>query len=156
MKKFYYLFLLLPLTLLMSCSNDDDFSPVDMTLTLGGVTLVNNNFYSVAGEKVSVENLEVKSIDGKNSAVTNVLFSLNGVPLNGVPGSPFVSSIPTENLQPGTYSIEITGNLLQVDSSIKVFAVDYSLTIVESEEDLPTDAPEIGSYSQTIRISENK
>ena len=155
MKKLYYLLLLLPFSLLLSCSDDKDFSPVDMTLTLDGVTLVNDNFYTIAGEKVSIENLSVKSIDGKNSAVTNVLFTLNGVPLNGVPGNPFVATIPTENLAAGTYSLEISGNLIQVDSSIKIFAVSYPLTIVENEESLPTDAPEIGSYSQTIRLTDN-
>ncbi|MCH5235452.1 MAG: hypothetical protein J1E16_09160 [Muribaculaceae bacterium] len=156
MKKLYYLFLLLPFSLLFSCSDDKDFSPVDMTLTLDGVTLVNDNFYTISGENVSVENLEVKSIDGKNSAVTNVLFTLNGMPLNGVPGNPFVGTISTENLKAGTYSLEISGNLIQVDSSIKIFAVSYPLTIVESEENLPTGAPEIGSYSQTIRLTDSK
>ena len=145
MKKLYYLFLLLPFSLLFSCS-DDKISPVDMTLTLDGVSLVDNAYYTVAGETVSVEDLQVKSLDGKNAAVTNVVFYLNDVP--------FLNGFSTEGLSAGNYSLNITGNLIQVDASIKIFTVNYPLTIVDSEEDLPSGAPEIGSYSQTIRISE--
>lgn len=155
MKKLYYLLLLLPFSLLISCNDDKDFSPVDMTLTLDGVTLVNDNFYTVAGENVSVENLEVKSIDGKNTGVTHVLITINGVPMNGVPGNPFIGPVSTENLSAGTYTIEVSGNLIQVDSSVKIFAVTYPLTIVESQEDLPSGTPEIGTYSQTIRLTDN-
>lgn len=156
MKKLYYLLLLFPLSLLMSCSDDKDFTPVDMTLTLDGVTLVNDNFYTVAGENVTIEDLTVKALGNKNTALTNVLYSFNGIPLIGVPGNPFMGTFSTENIPAGTYAINITGNLLQVDSSIKVFAVNYPITIVESAEDLPTDAPDLGSYSQTIRMTDDK
>ena len=156
MKKLYYLFLLLPFSLLMACSDDKDFSPVDMTLTLDGVTQIDKSFYTVSGEDVTIEDLQVKSIDGKNTSVANVTFSLNGVPLVGTPANPFLGTFSTEGLAAGTYSINVTGNLLQVDQSIKVFAVNYPLTIVSSEENLPDGAPEFGSYSQTIRISDSK
>ena len=140
----------------MACSDDNDFSPVDMTLTLEGVTQSNEMFYTVTGDDITIENLQVKSIDGKNTSVANVVFYFNGIPLIGNPADPFTGTLSTEGIQPGTYSINVTGNLLQVDSSIKTFAVNYPITIVESSEDLPAGAPEIGSYSQTIRISDNK
>ena len=154
MKKLYYLFLLLPFSMLMSCNNDKDISPVDMTLTLQGVTQQNDEFYTVIGEDIAIDDFTVKSIDGRNTGVTNCMFYLNGVPLNPAPGLPTPSSIPTENLPAGEYSINITGNLLQVDSSIKVFTISYPLTLVETEEDLPAGAPELGTYSSTIRVSE--
>ena len=154
MKKFYYLLLLLPFSLLMSCNDDKDFTPVDMTLTLDGVTLSNETFYTVAGEDVTIENLDVKTLGNKNSAVTNVTFYFNGVPLIGTPGNPFMGTFSTTGIPAGKYVINITGNLLQVDSSIKIFSVDYPINIVNSEEDLPAGAPEIGSYSQTITLTE--
>ena len=153
MKKLFYLFLLLPFSL-FSCSDDKGLSPVDMTLTLGGVTQNNDVFYTVAGETVTIENLSVKSVDNKNTAVTNVMFYLNGVPLFANPQDNFNISFSTENIPAGTYPLEITGNLLQVDASIKVFAVPYTLTIVDDAEALPSGSPEIGSYSQTIRLTE--
>lgn len=149
MKKLFYLFLLLPFSLLMSCSDDKDLSPVDMTLTLSGVSQSGNSFYTVAGENVTVDSFQVKSIDGKNTAVTNVVITLGNYPIFGDP-----AVIETENLPAGEYNLAITGNLLQVDSSIKVFAINYPLTIVESAEDLPAGAQDLGTYSQTIRVSE--
>ena len=64
MKKIYYLFLLLPLLSFFSCSDDKDFSPVDMTITLDGVTLFNNNFYMVQGDDLTIAALEAKAIVG--------------------------------------------------------------------------------------------
>ena len=154
MKKLFYLFLLLPFSLLMSCSDDKDFSPVDMTLTLSGVTQSNDVFYTVSGEDITVENLTVKAIDGRNTLLQNVTIYFDGIPLIGTPGNPFTGTLSTENIPAGKYSIGISGNILQEDASLKIFAVTYPLTIVSDSEALPTDSPELGTYSQTIRISE--
>ena len=154
MKKLFYLLFLLPLTVLMSCKDDDkDFSPVDMTITLSGVTVDNGEFYTVAGEKVTIDRLDVKSIDGKNTGLANVVFDLNGAPIFNYPGSGNLGEFSTENFPAGKYSLGITGNLLQVDSSIKIFAISYPLTVVESAEDLPEGAPELGTYSFTYKIT---
>lgn len=152
MKKLFYLFLLLPFSLLISCSDDKDFSPVDLTLTLSGVTESEDVFTTVIGEEVTIEGVTAKAIDGKNSGVANVTFYLNGVPLIGTPGNPFLGTFTTEGLEAGTYYISMTGNLLQEGAEIKIFAVDYPINIVESWDELPENTPEIGSYSQTVRI----
>ena len=152
MKKFYYLFLLLPFSLLMACS--DDFSPVDMTLTLDGVTTSNKAFYTVEGEEVTIENLDVKSVDGKPTSVSNVVFYFDGVPLMGTPGNPFEGSFSTEDIPAGEYTMNITGSLLQEDASLKTFAVNYPFIIVSSREDLPVGSPELGSYSLTVRMTD--
>ena len=153
MKKLFYLFLLLPFTMMVSCDKNDDFSPVDVTITLSGVTQVNDNFYAVAGENVSCENIKAQAIDGKNTTVSNVAFYLNGVMIPFTPYDPFFT-LSTEGMAPGTYTITCAGNLLQVGSSLQVFAGSFPLTIVESAEDLPEGAPEIGTYSITLKISE--
>ena len=155
MKKFYYLLLLLPFSLFFSC-NDKDFSPVDMTLTLEGVTSIDNGFYTVAGENVILQNFEASSLDGSNTGVSNVMINLNGMPLLPEPDASYITSFSTENLRAGTYSLNITGTLLQEGSSVMNFALSYPVTIVDSEEDLPAGAPAIGTYSQTVRFSESK
>lgn len=153
MKKLFYLFLLLPFSLLFSCSDDKDFSPVDLTLTLSGVTMSNDNFYTVAGETVTIDGLDAKAIDGKNSGVSNLIFYWNGVPLLGQPGDPFNGEISTENLPAGTYTLGVTGYMLQEGASLMDFAASYTLTVVSSIDDLPAGAPEIGTYSTTMRFS---
>ena len=151
MKKLFYLFLMMPMALLMSCK-DDKIADVDMTLTLDGVTFVDNNFYTVAGNEVTIESLEVDPVGGKSTSLANVQYFLSGAPIIGMPGEEGLS-FSTEDLEAGTYNINVTGNLLQVDSSIQIFAANYSLTIVESDDDLPAGAPEIGTYSQTLRVN---
>ena len=153
MKKLIYLFFLLPFSLLISCNDDKDISPVDITLTLSGVTESEDVFFTVAGEEVSIEGITAKSIDGKNSALSNVIFYLNGMPLIGSPANPFQGTFSTEGFEAGTYYISMTGNLLQEGASIQIFTVEFPIKIVESQEDLPENAPEIGTYSQTIRMS---
>ena len=153
MKKLLFLFFLLPFSLLISCDNDKDLSPVDLTLTLSGVTESDDVFFTIAGEEVTIEGLTAKSINGKNSALSNITFYLNGVPLIGYPGNPFQGTFSTEGLEAGTYYLSMSGNLLQEGASIQIFTAEYAIKIVENEEDLPDNTPEIGTYSQTIRIS---
>lgn len=152
MKKLLYLFLLLPFSLLISCNDDKDLSPVDLTLTLSGVTESDDVFMTVAGEEVSIDGITAKPIGGKNSALSNITFYLNGIPLIGTPGNPFTGTFSTEGFEAGTYYISISGNLLQEGAPIQIFTAEYPIKIVESQEDLPENAPEIGTYSHTIRI----
>lgn len=153
MKKLLFLFFLLPFSLLISCDDDKDLSPVDLTLTLSGVTESDDVFITVVGEEVTIEGITAKSINGKNSALSNITFYLNGVPLIGYLGNPFQGTFSTEGLEAGTYYLSMSGNLLQEGASIQIFTAEYAIKIVENEEDLPDNIPEIGTYSQTIRIS---
>lgn len=153
MKKLLPLFLL-PLVMLFSCNDDKDFSPVDMTLTLSGVTYLDGTFYTVQGETVVINSFTAKSIDGRNTGVTNVLFDLNGAPLFPSPSEGGIINIPTANLPAGNYEVGVSGNLLQVDSSIGMFAASYPLVVVADVEELPESAQEIGTFSSTLRFTE--
>lgn len=153
MKKLLYLLLLLPMSMVTSCDKDD-LAPFDMTLTLGGVTQSDGAFYAVAGQNITIENLTVTPVGGKNTTVANVMFFIDNYPVFGNPWNvtdPLTFS--TAGLAPGTHTIGITGNLLQVDQSIQDFAATYTLVLTESQEDLPAGAPELGSYSHTISFS---
>lgn len=151
MKKLFYL-LLVPLAFLMSCSDDNDVKEVNMTLTLSGVTQYDNTFYTVVGENIVIDSFTAKAENGKDAGFANVVYYLNGMPLDSGLGVPFDGVISTENLTPGTYTLSMAGKLLVVDSSVMNFAASYKIVVVESQEDLPANAPEIGTYSQTVSI----
>lgn len=156
MKKLLYLLLLVPFALMTSCNKDDDFAPFDMTLTLSGVSQVDGTFYAVQGDEVSIDNLQVSSQE-KQTAVANVMFYVDGMPLFVTPWNvdqPLTFS--TANLAPGTHNVNVSGNLLQVDQSIMEFAVNYKLVVVDSQENLPSEAPATGTYSQTINFTSSK
>lgn len=156
MKKLFYLLLLLPLSFLMSCNSEDDLAQVDLTITLEGVTELNGNFYTISGNDITIKNLFVKSLNGKNAVITNVTYYFEGRPMIGVPGNPFLGTFSTEGLPSGTYTLGLTGLVLEVDKTVTTVSCSYPLTIVDSEEDLPEGAPEIGSYSQTITLDASK
>lgn len=153
MKKLFYLLFLLPFSLLMACNDDNDLPKVDLNLTLSGVTVYDNNFYTVAGQDVTIEDLTATSLNDKTSGVSNVIFYFEGFPLIGQPGEPFDGTFSTTDLVPGTYKLEATGYVLQVGSPLTNFAVSYPLVIVENEEDLPSGAPEIGSHTLSISMN---
>lgn len=152
MKKLLYLLLLLPATLFSSCDKDE-VSPFDMTLTMSGVTQDNGAFYAVSGSDITISNLGVKSLDGTATQVSNVLFFLDGRPLISTPWNINPWTFSTTGLPAGRHTIAVTGYLLQVDHSMKDFAVNYPLVIVDSQENLPAEAPEIGQYSLTATFN---
>lgn len=153
MKKLIYPLLLAPLALFVSCDKDD-FQPFDMTLTLTGVTQANGTFYAVKGNNITINSLTVSPLGDKNTTAANVMFYIDNLPLfpnpwNGTDGIVFNTGM----FQPGTYSLNVSGNLLQVDQSIQTFAAGYTLVIVNEQDDLPAGAPDAGTYSQTITFT---
>lgn len=151
MKKLFYL-LFLPFTFLISCGNND-LAEVDLTISLENVTVDSGKFYTVSGYEVSIESFYTQSLNGKNSTVANVRFYFEGVPLVGLPGVPDIGSFSTEYLDPGEYKLTAVGQVLQEDKSITDFYCVYPVVVVEDESDLPSDAPEIGTHSLSLRLT---
>lgn len=154
MKKLLYLLLLLPMSLFTSCDKDN-LASFDMTLTMGSVTEYDGTFYAVANENLTIESLTVNPVGGKNTILANVSFFIDGIPLTG--GYPWEVLTPytfsTATLAPGVHTIGITGDILQEDQSINNFAVTVPLVLVSGPEDLPSEAPDLGSYSHTISFT---
>lgn len=158
MKKLFYLLFLLPIAMFSSCSNDDELANVDLTLTLDGVTQTEENgiFYTVEGNDITIEGVDVKSLSGKDAILVNVIYYFQGYPLIGNPANPFLGTFSTEDLEPGTYNLSLRAEVLEVDKSITSIATNYPIVVVKSSEDLPANAPEIGSYSVTLRLQPEK
>lgn len=174
MKKLFYLLIALPLAFFASCSNDDDLPQVDLTLTVSGVTQYDNAFYAVQGEEesgtdgqksdadseenevptniISIEGLTAKSLTNKNATVVNAVYYLDGRILPPSFETSYVCQIPTDMLGIGTHTLSVTANVLQEDKSIANTALNFPLKIVANYEDLPAGAPEIGTYSVTMKM----
>jgi len=155
MKKLFYLLFLLPLAFLASCNDDDDLPQVDFSITISNVALNNNAFYSVKGDVVTIDNVSVKSLTDQNAYVTGVRYFLNGIPIFGTIESPFICELETKDLSTGTYTLNVTSTILQVDKSIANGIINYPLIIVDSADDLPTGTT-IGTQTLTTRIQPNK
>lgn len=154
MKKLFYLLFLLPLAFFASCSDDDDLAQVDFSVTLSGVTQVNDNFYTVKGNTVSIDGVAVKSLTDKAATVTGVRYYLDGFPIfASIEEGNFSFSFSTENLEAGTHTLGITATVLQVDKSITSAALSLPIVVAETEETLPEGAPEIGTYTTTLTMN---
>lgn len=151
MKKYLYLLLLPMLALFAACSDDDDKLPnVDFTITMSNVAQSNNTFYAVKGDVVTIDQVAVKSLTSQNAAITGVRYFLSGVPLFGTMENPFSVDIPTESLEAGKYTINVTCTVLQVDKRIATAALNFPFVVVETADDLP-DGATLGTNSLTVR-----
>lgn len=158
MKKLFFLILLSPLFFLGSCHDDNDFPEADLTLSLKGVTQVDNKFYAVEGASISIEGLTVSSTNGKNTALSNIMFYFDGLPIFSNPDNPdnpYDVTFCTYGIESGTYELGVSGQILQVDKTMVSFIASYPVTIVRTEEDLPMDAPPVGVYSSTVSMKKN-
>jgi hypothetical protein len=152
MKKLFYLLFVLPLAFFASCDDDDDMAQVDLTLTLNGVTLSEGDYYAVQGDTIKIDGVNVKSLTNQAATVTGVRYFFDGYPVFGSIEHPFNCSILTTGIDSGTHTLSLTATILQVDKSITSAAVNFPVKIVDNKESLPADAPEIGTYSQTVRL----
>ncbi len=163
MKKLFYLLFLLPLAFLASCNSDDDLPQVKLTLTASNVYQAESDgaFYYVEDEEtpIVIDGLSAQSLlDGKNAAVTNVFYSVNGIPLFGTQEEPAKPVIPAEYLKEGTNYIHINATVLQVDKSISQCALDVPVNAVASVDQLPEsiNKEEIGTYTISVNIQPKK
>lgn len=157
MKKLFYLLFVLPLAFFASCNDDDDLAQVDFEVTLSGVTQVNDNFYTVAGNTVNIDGVSVKSLTDKAATVTGVRYYLDGFPIwASVEEGNFSFAFTTEGMEAGSHNLAITATVLQVDKSITSAALNIPIVVVENAEDLPSGAPEIGTYTTTLRMNTTK
>lgn len=152
MKKFLRLFaiFLLPATLLLSsCSDENDLPQVNINVNLDGVTEEDGVLYVVQGEPFKVISLTVTSLNGNNSALTNVGYYWDGF-LSAVTNiSPFACEFDTAGLAPGNHSFQIKMTVLQVDKSVGISWVGYHVKVVEKAEDIPSGSTHTGSIVLT-------
>lgn len=150
MKKCLYLLLLPLFALFVACSDDDKVPQVDFSITMSNVAKTDNSFYAVKGDVVTVDQVKVESLTNQSATVTGVRYFLNGAPIFGTPENPFSAVINTENLEAGTYAVNVTCTVLQVDKRITSAVLNYPLVIVETAGDLP-DGTTLGTYTATIK-----
>ncbi len=150
MKKLLYLTFILPLLAFASCSDDDDIADVDVQMQFSGVTLVDGALYTIQGETVSIDNTTVISQTSENAIIQRVEYFLNGNLILPDPENWLAASFSTSDLHTGKYAIGMRGLVLQVDKTVTAVATETPLIVVNSVEELPENAPEIGTYRITM------
>lgn len=154
MKKLFLLLFSLPLLFFASCSSDDDLANVELEVTMSNVTKVGNVFYAVKGTDVTIDGVSVKSLTDKAAGVTGVRYFIDDIPLIGSIENPYACEFSTDVLKVNTiHTIAVAATVLQVDKTITQAALNFAFVVVDSAEDLPADAPAIGTYSISAVMS---
>lgn len=151
--------MLLPLAIFSACSDDDDLPNVDITTTFSNVTKVENKFYAVAGDEITIDAVKAVSLDNKQAAITNLRFAVDGYAFifpEITEADELNYSFSFDEDQVGNHVINVVGNVLQVDKSIATTAFNIPIVVVAAKENLPADAPELGTYSMTFRTEQKK
>ncbi len=159
MKKLFYSMLLAVLPVmamsLASCSNDDDLPDVNIALDVENGTMVDGTIYVVQGDTLNVTGISVTNNEaGKNAAVTNVRYYVNGYFIGESLFSPFPAYTITDEETPvGSYDLGVACTVLAPDKSIASAALNYPFKVVASADDIPGGASRSAGATATRTVS---
>lgn len=158
MKKFFYSVLLaiMPVVALSlaSCSNDDDLPDVSIDLQVENGTMVDGTIYVVQGDTLNVTGIYVTNNDaGKDAAITNVRYYVDGYFIGESPFSPYPAYCITDAETPvGNYDLGVACTVLAPDKSIASAALSYPFRVVKSAEDIPGGSSRSAVATRTISL----
>lgn len=156
MKKFLLILLLLiPIGLLVSCSDDisDPSSDTDcqVTLTFNNVAVINGVIYTTRDYPLEVESIDAYSPDGTTKAISEVEYSIDDHEVLTAKYAPYTGRFDTRYLSAGEHPLGVYIDLLQSDLTRIPDSMQYNFTVVPTVEDLPAGA-ELGTFTQTFKI----
>jgi len=141
-KAFYYMFLLLavlPLSSLVSCSDDDDLPDVDFSLDISGGTSVNDTIYVVRGDTLAINSVNVVNNEsGKKAIITAATYYWDAFRLGTATQPPYGFSFPTgESTALGKHKIVIECPVYAVDKSPAIASLFYLVKVVADSDEIP-------------------
>ncbi len=154
MKKLLYLLLLLPLSFLASCSNDDELPSVDVSVTMSNAVRYDGKIYVVEGQPLSVDSIGVKSLNGKATGITGVNYALDYVGIGYNVVSPFGAKIPAAYLPTGNHLLTLSFDVLQVDKTIAFTRVSTLVKVVPESELPAGTTPGVITLNYTLNPKE--
>lgn len=137
MKKLLFLLLLLPLGLFASCSDENDFPSVDLSVNVKNAVDYDGQLYIVAGQPLQVDSIGVKGLGDKAAAITGVNYALDHLYMGYTIVTPFAGTIDAAYLPVGQHLLTISFDILQVDKTIAYSRLSTLVNVVASEADLP-------------------
>ncbi|MDE6410779.1 MAG: hypothetical protein K2K81_11150 [Muribaculaceae bacterium] len=156
MKKFILILLLLiPIGLLVSCSDDvsDPTSVADcqVTLTFNNVAVINGVIYATQDYPLEVESVNIYSPSGSTKGISEVEYSVDNHASSIAKYAPFTGRFDTRYLTAGVHPLGVLVDLIQTDNSQIPDNMQYNFTVVPTVEDLPAGA-ELGTFTQTFKV----
>lgn len=143
MKKLKYLLLALPLFAFTSCDDDGkDIPDVTLTTEIYGYYYVEGQStrYVLPDDELVFGSVSVTDNNGKNSAVTGVIYSINGMGYFAANLQPFSCVIPTNMLLEGNNIITLDMTVAVVGYPVTSLVGEYTFVGVNDASQLPEGA----------------
>lgn len=154
MKKILALLSLLLSFSFISCAPEhqepDTQVTVDFSIELNGVSVNNGTVYAVVGESLSVASISSSSVSSLQANFRGATCLVDGYALKSKDSNPPSITFIDENV--GTHFLSFAATMEREDLSQFGMAMNLPLVVVESYEDLPSAAPQLGSHTYTIRV----
>ena len=150
------LLLLIPIGLLVSCSDDVDNPKEDnnatVTLTFNNVAVVNGKIYTTQDYPLEVESVKINASENSSKGIADVEYMIDGHSASKSIYAPFTGRFDTRTLSTGTHPLGIYFDIIQGDNTQTSDNMEYNFIVVPSVDDLPMDA-QLGTFTQTFHVA---
>lgn len=164
MKKILYFLLVLPLLAggFISCDDDNDLPDVDLGISISNAKNIDGKIYLVAGDTLVVDSILITNNEkDKTALVTSATYYWNGLNLGTNYIYPYGFAIATKKYEanedgqftgtrPGDYLLAIETPVAAEGKSLAIAVQTYVVTVVESEEDIPSGTETPTAYTQPV------
>lgn len=150
MKKLFALFLLaLPMVFAMtSCSDDDDLPNVSMSIDVDNAVHVGEDIYLVQGDTLKITGINITNNEsGKGATIYRAQFRFANIMSYDQVVQPFQFYLPTSDnpdngdyIPVGNYPLDVYCNIAAEDKTLAIAVLSYTVCVVASADDIPSDA----------------
>lgn len=160
MKKYLILLLLiLPSLAFVSCSDDDDLPNVTFNIAVDGSAKVDDVYYIVRGDTLTVESITVVNEESdKKAAITQADYYWDYYYVGTSIQPPYSFEFVTdENTKTGNHLIEIEMPVLAVDKTPGIAVVGMKVKVVETADEVPQpEAPSVTKVTPKVKNTSEK
>lgn len=137
MKKILFLVLVLPL-LIVSCNDDENDLPnIDFEVSITGGINIDGVLYVIKGDTLSIDSIDVISLDNKGAAIGAVTYFWDYFPIATNPFVPYGLKIATDRMHIGNHLLQMECPVYVVDYPILTAYFTYPIKLVESVDSIP-------------------
>ena len=156
MKKILSLLLFLPLVAIFASCDDDGKDIPDVAISIETVNPVSTDgaIYVVQGDTLNVKGVVLEAQgDTKQALTTSVSYYFDYVYMGTSYQPPFgMKILTTEDIPVGSHLLEIELPVYAVDKEISQAYVQFPVTVVASEDELPsTSTNTVSGHAKTVQ-----
>lgn len=124
-----------------SCSEDANLPKVSITMTYESGVISEGEVYIAQPDELIIKSIDVTAENKSHKATSGpVTYWLNGMSLGTNPVAPFGITIPTKNLEPGIYALQLSMAIYEEDCELSTATAVIVVHIVADATELPSES----------------